>query len=118
MPVVLHLLPAADYAASGDQAVVVDCPPGGFIHLTETAAVLVQVANTFVRAVPGDFVVLEVDPERLTAELRWEPPEPPAAPGTAMYGRLFPHLYGPLNRAAVVGVRPAMRAPDGTFLTT
>ena len=118
MPVVLHLLPAAAYAASGDQAVVVDCPSGGFIHLTENPEVLVQVANTFVRAVPGDFVVLEVDPAQLTAELRWEPPEPPAAPGTAMRGRLFPHLYGPLNREAVVGVRPAVRAADGTFVAT
>lgn len=118
MDVVLHLLPAADYAARAGQPVVVDCPPGGFLHLTHGAEVLVQVANAFVRSAPGDFVVLEVDPARLTAELRWEPPDPPAAPGTAMFGKLFPHLYGPLNREAVVGARPAVRAPDGTFLST
>jgi len=115
---ILHLLPAADYTASAGQSVVVACPPGGFLHLTQGAEVLVQVANTFLRSVPGAFVVLEVDPTRLTAELRWEPPNPPAAPGTAMQGKLFPHLYGPLNREAVVAVRPALRAADGTFLQT
>ncbi len=118
MDEVLHLLPAATYAASAGQAVAVACPPGGFLHLTQDPKVLVQVANTFLRSTSGDFLVLVVDPARLTAELRWEPPDPPAAPGTAMYGQLFPHLYGPINREAVVAVRPALRAPDGTFLQT
>jgi uncharacterized protein len=113
---ILHLLSAAEYAAHFDQAMVVACRPGEFLHFTQGAGVLVQVANSFLRSVPGEFVVLEVDPERLTAELRWEPPDPPAAPGSAMHGVLFPHLYGPLNREAVVAVRPAVRATDGTFL--
>ncbi len=28
---------------------------------------------------------------------------------------IFPHIYGPLNREAVVGVRKLVRAEDGTF---
>jgi uncharacterized protein (DUF952 family) len=115
---ILHLIAADAYAARADQAVVVECPPGGFIHLTQGAEVLVQVANTFVRSAPGDFVVLLVDVAALGADLRWEDPDPPAAPGSAMDGKQFPHLYGPLRRAAVVGVRPAVRAADGTFVST
>jgi uncharacterized protein (DUF952 family) len=32
-------------------------------------------------------------------------------------GRLFPHIYGPLNAEAVVAVRLAQRAADGTFIS-
>ena len=118
MGVILHLIGAADYAARAGDPVVVECPPGGFLHLTQGAEVLVQGANSFLRGAPGDFVVLEVEADRLGPALRWEPPDPPAAPGTAMHGKLFPHLYGPLPREAVVGARPAVRAADGTFLST
>ncbi|MCC7359102.1 MAG: DUF952 domain-containing protein [Anaerolineales bacterium] len=118
MTVILHLLTAPAYAARAELPVVVECPPGSFLHLTAGADVLAQVANTFMLTTPGEFVVLEVSAERLGPALRWEPPDPPAAPGTAMYGKLFPHLYGPLLREAVVGVRPAVRAADGTFLST
>jgi uncharacterized protein (DUF952 family) len=42
---------------------------------------------------PGrdDLVLLEIDPERVSAEVRWEGG--------------FPHLYGPLEVAAVVSAR-------------
>jgi uncharacterized protein (DUF952 family) len=115
---VLHLIAAADYAARAEQPVVVVCPPGGFIHLSQGAALLTQVANSFMRSAPGAFLVLEVDPEVLGAALRWEPPDPPAAPGSPMEGALFPHLYADLPRTAIVSVRAAVRAADGTFLST
>ena len=58
----------------------------GFIHLTREPERLLLVANAFYRALPGDFVVLAVATERVTAEIRWEPAD----------GHLFPHIYGPL----------------------
>lgn len=30
---------------------------------------------------------------------------------------LFPHIYGPLNRDAIVEIRTAKRAGDGTFIS-
>jgi uncharacterized protein (DUF952 family) len=114
---ILHLMPAADYAARAGETVLVACPPGAFIHCTAEAEVLLTVANAAFGAQPGDFVVLVIDPARLSADLRWEPPEPPAPAGSPLAGHLFPHLYGDLNREAVVQVRPAVRAPDGTFLS-
>jgi uncharacterized protein (DUF952 family) len=79
-----------------------------------------DVANRFYRDVPGDFLVLVIDPARLTAPLRDEPASPGDAVGRwrdLTSGHLFPHIYGPLNRDAIVEVRPAGRSPDGTFLS-
>ena len=57
----------------------------------------------------GDFVLLVIDPARLTAPLKWEPSGDDLA-------ALFPHIYGPIDRAAVQKVRTVQRAPDGEFL--
>ncbi len=61
--------------------------------------------------------VLAIDPERVTSEVRYEAPAPPAPPDSPLAGVMFPHIYGPLNRDAIVEVRSAMRSADGTFLT-
>lgn len=42
------------------------------------------------------------------------PPPSPALPA-APAPQLFPHIYGPLNRDAIVGVRRMVRERDGTF---
>jgi uncharacterized protein (DUF952 family) len=118
MPTILHLIRAADYEAASDQPIVVACPLDEFIHCTGDAGLLLQVANLVYRQDTGDFLVLELDPTRLAAEVRWEAPEPPPPPGSPLEGQRFPHLYGPLNREAIVAVRPARRAPDGAFVET
>ncbi len=38
-------------------------------------------------------------------------PSPTGTPASAV----FPHIYGPINREAIVGMRRAVRAEDGTF---
>ena len=66
----------------------------GFIHCSDES----QLEATWRRifgAEPG-LVVLTIDVDRLTSELRYEEGEP---------GELFPHVYGPVNVDAVVGVR-------------
>lgn len=81
----------------------------GFVHLTAGRTLMIQVANRFYRDVPGTFVLLKVDPQRLTSELRWEP-------GSHGEPQLFPHLYGPLDVAAVVEVQTVFRDATGQFL--
>ncbi len=80
----------------------------GFIHFS-TAAQVTRVADAFYRGEP-DLVLLVVDPARLLAPLRYEPPAEDATSPER-----FPHLYGPLNLDAVVSVVPFPPDDDGSF---
>src|SRR5688500_3172461 len=80
----------------------------GFVHCTAGESLTLAVANRYYREAPGPFVLLTLNVERLGAPLRWEESGDDLAPQ-------FPHLYGPINPEAVVAVREAVRAPDGTF---
>lgn len=81
----------------------------GFIHASQASQVT-RTANKFYRDVPGDLLVLVIDPGLLHAELRYED-----VPGAELP---FPHIYGPLNTDAVTGTLPLAAGPDGTFAFT
>ena len=114
---IYHLVAAADWQAvpAGQGYLPAAFEADGFVHCTTEPDVLLHIANSFFRAVPGEFLVLVIDPARLTAPLRYEPPSPAVTSGP-LAGKLFPHIYGPLNPEAVMAVRTAQRAADGTFL--
>ena len=67
---------------------------------------MVATANRHYRADPRAFVVLTVDLDRLTSPWRVEDP-----------GGIYPHVFGPIDRAAIVRVVPAPRDADGTFVS-
>jgi uncharacterized protein (DUF952 family)/chaperonin cofactor prefoldin len=78
----------------------------GFIHCTKDEERMLLVANTVYRRVPGDFVLLVIDERKVTSPVKYE----------NVGGILFPHIYGPLNRDAIVRVVAMGRREDGTFL--
>jgi uncharacterized protein (DUF952 family)/RimJ/RimL family protein N-acetyltransferase len=77
----------------------------GYIHCSRADQIL-RVANSFF---PGqrDLILLEIDPRRVQAEIRWE----------AVENSFFPHIYGPLNIDAVLAGRDFTPGPDGFFRT-
>lgn len=85
----------------------------GFIHCSKPSQI-VGVANTFYRGQQG-LVLLVIDPLKLQAELKWEPPAEPE-PTHAREGELFPHIYGPLNLDAVIEILPFEPDEDGNFM--
>jgi uncharacterized protein (DUF952 family) len=103
---VLHLTTRAEWDAA--QPTGVYEPTGfateGFVHCS-TPEQVVAVANRFYRGA-GDCVLLEVDPDRVDAPLRWEP-------GADRPDELFPHLYGRIPVTAVVAVHDFPEGPDG-----
>ena len=84
----------------------------GFIHCSKPSQI-VDVANTFYHGQRG-LVLLVIDPSKLKADLKWEPPAEPE-PSHARASDLFPHVYGPLNLDAVVEVLAFEPSTDGTF---
>lgn len=77
----------------------------GFIHLSATPEQVTWVANAFYAHVL-DLVALVIDEALLAAPVQWD--ETPD-------GR-FPHLYGPLNRAAVVAILALNRDAQGRYV--
>lgn len=79
----------------------------GFVHTTYGEETLIEVANRFYAADPRPYLVLDLDLDRLPAEVEVRFDEA---------GPSFPHVYGPLQTAAVRRVRRLERAADGAFL--
>jgi uncharacterized protein (DUF952 family) len=75
----------------------------GFLHCSPDPRTAVAVANAFYRTAPRPLLALVIDETRLTARCAWEPADPAPPPGVPE-GTLFPHVYGPLDRAAVTGI--------------
>ena len=78
----------------------------GFIHCTKGEERLLLVADTIYRRVPGDFLALVIDERKVASPLKYE----------NVGGILFPHIYGALNRDAIVRTIKMGRREDGTFL--
>jgi uncharacterized protein (DUF952 family) len=83
----------------------------GFVHCTAGDELMIAVANRFYQQVPGDFLLLVIESERVTSPLKWEAP----SPGDTF--ALFPHIYRQINQDAVVTTKTITRASDGRFLT-
>lgn len=90
----------------------------GFIHCTADEQLLLAVANQFYRQAVGRFVIISIDVDLLRAPLRWEQGQSPAGQvANEHLAPRFPHIYGPIDPEAVVEVRMAQRALDGTFIS-
>ena len=114
---ILHLLPRRTWEEVRDAGTYLPetFEADGFVHCSSDDDVLLAVANRFYAAVDDELVVLTLDDGRLAAEVRWEAPEPAPPPGVDP-GTRFPHVYGPLELAAVVEVRRLRRDGDGRFV--
>lgn len=109
--VTLHLVPTARWEAwrSDTDPAARYTPPAfeadGFVHCTDGDAEMLAVANRFYVADPGPFLVLDLDLALVGAPWRYDEPGSP-----------YPHVYGPLRRDAVRGVRAVIRDAGGRFV--
>jgi uncharacterized protein (DUF952 family) len=66
----------------------------GFVHCTREPEKLLEVANTFFDEHRDEkLILLSIDEEAVTYEIRYEDPG---------VGHLFPHIYGPIEIAALI----------------
>jgi uncharacterized protein (DUF952 family) len=105
-PIAYHLVPleAWEPTAVDEPFRAASLEDEGFIHLTHRMVDLVEVANAFYRDDPRPHVVLTIARRWVTAPWRYDGDE------------RYPHVYGPIDRAAITEVRPIGRVADGSFL--
>ena len=78
----------------------------GFIHCTNGLQELLAVANRYYAADKRPYRALILKVEKIESPVQYDDPE-----------ETFPHIYGPLNTSAVVGMLDAKRDEDGTFIS-
>ncbi|GHG19123.1 DUF952 domain-containing protein [Streptomyces filamentosus] len=102
-----HVVPLADWAGWSASPALPYAPPSlaaeGFVHCSADERAALEVADARYRDVPGPLLALVIDESLLSAEVRWE--------GSG--DRLFPHVYGPVERAAVTAVLEVRPGADG-----
>jgi uncharacterized protein (DUF952 family) len=102
-----HLVPAEYYRDCDSTADYVpqSFADEGFIHCTDGEQNVAETANRYYKDDRRMYVVLAIDTTKLKAEIKYEDES-----------KIYPHIYGSLNRDAIVGVLPILREADGTFL--
>jgi uncharacterized protein (DUF952 family) len=79
----------------------------GFVHCAHAGQVE-GVADRYYAEVDVPLVLLEIDPSVLQSPVVEEVPDG--------RGEAFPHVYGPIDVDAVVGVHDVGRRSDGSFV--
>ena len=102
-----HLVPVETWASAdpGRPYSAASLAVEGFVHCTDGMTEMVATANRHYRGDPRAFLVLTVDLEASGSPWRFEDPR-----------KIYPHVFGTIDRAAVTRVVPAPRDPDGLFL--
>jgi uncharacterized protein (DUF952 family) len=101
---IFHIATAADWRRALEtgsyttSTVGVSLAEEGFIHASRRDQVQ-GVFDRYYRSVGEDLVLLTIDTSRLGSEVRVEP----------VGDDTYPHVYGPINRRAVIEVAPLSR---------
>lgn len=105
--IIYHLVPIAYFEAQDAASDYFPQPfaQDGFIHTTKKPEDMAWVANRFYKDEAGPHVYLYIDASKVRPEIRYEDPE-----------HKFPHIYGGLNRDAIIAIKPAPRDAEGNFL--
>ncbi|MEW5717258.1 MAG: DUF952 domain-containing protein [Chloroflexota bacterium] len=106
MDLTFHLVPQKYFDALDPNTDYVprDFARDGFIHCTDGAEEMARAANRYYQANAETHYYLYIDKTRVRAPIRHDDA-----------ARVYPHIYGALNRDAIVAVRVARRESDGTF---
>ncbi len=101
-----HLVPEAVWAAI-DPAVSYEAASlesEGFVHCTDGLEPLGVTYERYYAEDPRAFVALSLDLDALDVPWRYDVPDSP-----------YPHIYGPIDRGAVLAISRVDRAADGRF---
>ena len=101
---ILHLLSRESWAEAqaNGQLLASSVATEGFAHCS-TEHQMVDVANKYYSGATN-MVLLNIDPTKLTSQMKFEPPAHLDGSPALPHESLFPHIYGPINLDAVIEV--------------
>jgi hemoglobin len=102
-----HLIPAEVWAAAdpGSPYRAATLQTEGFIHCTDGVDELLATADRHFRGDPREYLVLTVDLDATGSPWRFDG------------GRdIYPHVYGPIARQAILSIAPMVRQEAGSFV--
>lgn len=102
-----HLVPATTWASRAPDAPyqAASLAEEGFAHCTDGDSAMLATANRHYRSDTRTFLLLTLDLDRVGSPWRFDDP-----------GRIYPHIYGPIDPASVERVTRPVRLPDGSFV--
>ena len=103
---IFHLVPTEEWSGDAPHYTPPSLADEGFVHCSDARQVA-RVADALF-AGRQDLLLVEIDPSKLSARVIWED----------LYGldEDFPHVYGPIDRAAVNQVSPYRPDERGRFV--
>ena len=112
---ILHLLSREAWAEAqaNGKLVASSVATEGFAHCS-TEHQMVDVANKYYSGT-SNMVLLNIDPTKLTSQLKFEPPAHLDGSPALPHEPLFPHIYGPINLDAVIEVIDFPCRSNGEF---
>ena len=113
---ILHLLSREAWAEAeaNGQLVTPSIATEGFAHCS-TEHQMVDVANKYYSGT-HNMVLLNIDPTKLTSQLKFEPPAHIDGSPALPHEPLFPHIYGPINLEAISEVIDFPCRSNGEFV--
>ena len=102
---IFKIVHALDWPPAGDHRGSAKDRADGFLHFSTAEQLMGTLTRYYAKA--DDLLLVAVDADALGEKLKYEP---------SRDGAPFPHLYGPLPRAAVGWVKPIGRDARGAFV--
>lgn len=107
MDITYHMVPISYFEAQNPSHdyLPLQFKKDGFIHCTDGEFMLSGVAYNLYRSIHEDLLILFIDKNRVKSKIQYDDHE-----------KLFPHIYGPLNRDAIVKVIKMARDRRGDWI--
>lgn len=107
MDVCYHMVPRSYFESldSSQDYLPENFSKDGFIHCTDGEYMLSFVANNIYQNVQGEMLVLFLERSKIKSPTRYDDSE-----------KLFPHIYGPLNRDAIVKISKMSKDSKGDWI--
>ncbi len=113
---IYHIVKEKDYLSQvrEDSYMPVNMGDLGFVHCALEESVI-PVANDYYSNAEDKLILLEIDPLKLKSETRYEAAVPDKGVGTQHLNSspVFPHVYGPIDNFAVVGIGVLLKVNNG-----